>query len=168
LTRVFHLAAKVEAGEDPSVALGTREEGEEENLPEMLEDLFASVITANDPGDPNRQIHLAFRLLPSRKRYPEYYEHITDAIDLKTIGTKIQNNDYESITDLEEDLVKLTKNAMHFNEPGSQIYKDAKNISKLVKSKKYELEANRVARENRGSRSTRRLHGKKHYSADVS
>ena len=50
----------------------------------------------------------------------------------------------------------------------TQIYKDAKNIHKLVKSKKLELEANKVARENRGARSTRRLHGRKHYSADVS
>lgn len=102
------------------------------------------------------------------QRYPEYYEHISDAIDLKTIGTKIQNGEYELLLELEEDLIKMTKNAMLFNEPGSQIYKDAKNIHKLVKSKKLELEANKVARENRGARSTRRLHGRKHYSADVS
>ena len=156
----------------------------------MLEDLFAGVILATDPLDSSRQIHLAFRLLPSKKvsdkgdssvhmfaqichdiafqRYPEYYEHISDAIDLKTIGTKIQNGEYEHLPELEDDLIKMTKNAMLFNEPGSQIYKDAKNIHKLVKSKKLELEANKVARENRGARSTRRLHGRKHYSADVS
>ncbi len=161
--------AKVEAGEDPAATLGSREEStEEETLTEMLEDLFAAVITAADPTDAARQIHQAFRLLPSKKRYPEYYAHISDAIDLKIIGSKIQGGDYESLSDLEADLLKLAKNAMLFNEPGSQIYKDAKQISKLVKSKKYELEANKVARENRGSRSTRRLHGKKHYSADVS
>ena len=54
------------------------------------------------------------------QRYPEYYEHISDAIDLKTIGTKIQNEEYGQLSDLEEDLIKMTKNAMLFNEPGSQ------------------------------------------------
>ena len=68
---------------------------------------------------------------------------------------------------LEEDLNRLSKNAMQFNEPGSTIYRDAKVLSKLVKSKKYELEVNKVARENRGSRSTRRLQGKVHFSAEI-
>ena len=90
------------------------------------------------------------------------------AVEQWDIGTKIQNGEYEHLPELEDDLIKMTKNAMLFNEPGSQIYKDAKNIHKLVKSKKLELEANKVARENRGARSTRRLHGRKHYSADVS
>ena len=86
---------------------------------------------------------------------------------MKTIATKIQGGEYICLNDLEDDLMKLCKNAMHFNEPGSKIYRDAKNLSKLVKSKKYELEVNKVARENRGSRSTRRQQGKKHFSAEV-
>ena len=103
----------------------------------------------------------------SFQRYPEYFKVIKEPIDLKSIAGKIQGGDYEAITDLEEDLHLVFKNAMSFNEPGSQIYKDAKNLSKLVKSKKYELEVNKLARENRGSRSTRRSQGKKHYSAEV-
>lgn len=84
------------------------------------------------------------------------------------IAAKIQNDDYISLNEMEDDLNTMFKNALHFNEPGSQIYKDAKALLKLVKTKKYELEVNKVARENRGSRSTRRLIGKKHYSAEVS
>ena len=60
-------AVKIDAGEDPTATLGSREESEEDNLTEMLEDLFAGVILATDPLDPSRQIHLAFRLLPSKK-----------------------------------------------------------------------------------------------------
>ena len=93
---------------------------------------------------------------------------IETPLDLKTIASRIQNGEYESLAKLEEDLQTLTKNAMHFNEPGSQIYKDAKNISKLAKSKKYELEVSKVARDNRGARSSRRAHVKRHYSLEVS
>ncbi len=88
--------------------------------------------------------------------------------DLKTIATRMQSGEFETLHELEEDLNVLCKNAMTFNEPGSQIYRDAKSLSKIIKQKKYELEVNKVARENRGSRSTRRLHGgKKHYSQEI-
>ena len=50
-----------------------------------------------------------------------------------------------------------------------QIYRDAKSISRTVKSKKNELDVNsRVARDNRGIRATRRVQPqKKHYAAEV-
>ncbi len=83
------------------------------------------------------------------------------------IASKIQDGDYGTLDELEDDLNQLTKNAMTFNEPGSQIYRDAKSLSRIIKQKKYELEVNKQARENRGSRNTRRLQGKKHYSADI-
>jgi protein polybromo-1 len=102
------------------------------------------------------------------QRYPEYYNVIKESIDLKQIAMKIQKLEYASLTELEDDLQLLFKNAMQFNEPGSQIYKDAKTLFKLVKSKKYELEINKQARENRGSRNTRRFLGRRHCSADVS
>ena len=63
------ILAKVEAGEDPSATLGNREESEENDMAEMLEDLFASVMTVMDTTDPERPLHLMFRLLPSQKRY---------------------------------------------------------------------------------------------------
>lgn len=62
----------------------------------------------------------------------------------------------------------MCKNAQMFNEPGSQIYRDARVIMKTVKQKKFELEAARVARENRGSRSRSRAPIKKRYATDVS
>jgi hypothetical protein len=47
--------------------LGTREESEEGDLSDLLEDLFAAVMTATDPTDPTRVLNLVFRLLPSQK-----------------------------------------------------------------------------------------------------
>ncbi len=161
--------AKIEQGEDPAVSLGNREEsGEDGDMADMLEDLYAAVIEVTDPSDSERPLHLMFRLLPSQKRYPEYYKLIESPIDLKLIASKIVDNKYTSLTELEDDFTLMCKNAQIFNEPGSQIYKDARVILKTVKQKKFELEAAKVARENRGSRSRARIQTKKHYAADVS
>ena len=89
-------------------------------------------------------------------------------MDLKVIATKIVDNKYTNLTELEEDLSTMCKNAQMFNEPGSQIYKDARVISKTIKQKKLDLEAAKVARENRGARNTRRIQPKtKHFAAEV-
>ena len=55
------------------------------------------------------------------QRYPEYYEVIPEPIDLKTIGMRIVNGDYTALTQCEDDLNLMCKNAMTFNEPGSQV-----------------------------------------------
>ncbi len=46
---------------------------------------------------------------------------ITEPIDLKTIATKIVDGEYTAITQCEDDLYQMCKNAMTFNEPGSQV-----------------------------------------------
>ena len=60
--------------------------------------------------------------LLSLQRYPEYYEVIPEPIDLKTIGMRIVNGDYTALTQCEDDLNLMCKNAMTFNEPGSQVW----------------------------------------------
>lgn len=96
---------------------------------ENYEELFASVMTATD--DSSRPLNLMFQLLPSKKEYPDYYDIIEHPIDLKFIATKIQTNAYISLAEMEKDLLQMTKNACVFNEPGSQIYKDAKTLKKV-------------------------------------
>ncbi|GFG36133.1 hypothetical protein Cfor_02751 [Coptotermes formosanus] len=104
----------------------------------MYEDLFSAVMMATDQD--NRPLHTVFQLLPSKKRYPEYYEVIENPVDLKMIATKIQQSQYASLGELEKDLLQMTRNACLFNEPGSQIYKDAKTLRKVISSKKIEVE----------------------------
>jgi len=141
------------AGDDPgSCVSGTVDA----DLGELLEELFSSVMVTTDAQEPDRQLNIAFKLLPSKKRYPEYYDHIAEPIDLKTIAEKIQRNSYPALQELERDLVLLFTNARTFNEPGSQIYKDAGVLLKVVKAKTLECQANLVARQNRGSKSSRR------------
>ncbi|KAG4079697.1 hypothetical protein HA402_009083 [Bradysia odoriphaga] len=106
---------------------------------ELFEELFSSVMTACDEN--NRPLHLMFQLLPSKKYYSEYYDIIDHPIDLKFIATKIQTSAYTSLNEMEKDLLQMTKNACTFNEPGSQIYKDAKTLKKIFTAKKIELES---------------------------
>lgn len=108
---------------------------------DAYEELFASVMNATD--DSNRPLNLMFQLLPSRKQYPDYYDIIEHPIDLKFIATKIQTNAYISLTEMEKDLLQMTKNACTFNEPGSQIYKDAKTLKKIFVARKLEIESGR-------------------------
>ena len=67
ITHFFVVTAKVELGEDPATALGTREESEEGDINDQLEDLFAAVMTTTDPTDIGRPLNIVFRLLPSPK-----------------------------------------------------------------------------------------------------
>lgn len=105
------------------------------------EELFNAVMTATDE---NRELHRMFQLLPSKKLYPDYYDVIDHPIDLKCIAVKIQTNAYSTLNDMEKDLLQMTKNACTFNEPGSQIYKDAKNLKRIFTNRKIEIENGRL------------------------
>jgi protein polybromo-1 len=115
------------------------EESDSETDSEIYEDLFVTIMNATDPAD-NRLLNLQFQLLPSKKLYPDYYDVIDHPIDLKFIANKIQTNAYNCINDMEKDVMQMTKNACTFNEPGSQIYKDAKMLRKVFSSRRAEIE----------------------------
>ncbi|KAG8184625.1 hypothetical protein JTE90_022674 [Oedothorax gibbosus] len=102
------------------------------------EELFTTVMTAADME--GRALSTMFQLLPSRTLYPEYYKVIQDPVDLKMIAQKIQNNEYRSLCEMEKNLLQMIKNAKNFNEPGSQIYKDAATLRKIVLIKKAEID----------------------------
>ena len=120
------------------------------NLTGFLEELFGAVMTTRDSSDPDRMLNTVFQLLPSRKRYPEYYELIKEPMDLKMCAEKIQKNKYKDICELEKDLQLLFTNAQTFNESGSQIYKDADILSKVVKSKAADCMTALAGRQSRG------------------
>ena len=47
---LFFVTAKIEIGEDPATTLGNREDSEENEMEEMLEELFAAIMTVTDPA----------------------------------------------------------------------------------------------------------------------
>lgn len=75
---------------------------------------------------------LYYTLLFILQLYPEYYDVIETPVDLKTVARKIQEGVYNTIGDMEKDLMLMCRNACHFNEPGSQIYKDAKLLKRII------------------------------------
>lgn len=127
----------------------TSENSSESNDYDPYEEMFASVMTAVDPLD-DRSLHTMFQLLPSKKHYPEYYAVIEHPIDLKFIANKIQTNAYTSLNEMEKDLLQMVKNAQIFNEPGSQIYKDAKTLKRIFMQRKFEIENGKYKKPARG------------------
>ncbi|KAJ0170793.1 hypothetical protein K1T71_013565 [Dendrolimus kikuchii] len=131
LSRTGSSSRRSDVAEDLSE---TSTNNEEDNV---FEELFNTVMTANVEGRP---IYPAFQFLPSKRRYPEYFSVIDSPIDLKTIAQKIQGGEYTNLNELDRDLQTMCRNACNFNEPGSQIYKDAKALKKVIQVRKHELE----------------------------
>ncbi|KAM9094676.1 protein polybromo-1 isoform 21-T27 [Sarcophilus harrisii] len=107
-------------------------------LKEILEQLLEAIAIATNPS--GRLISELFQKLPSKVQYPDYYAIIKEPIDLKTIAQKIQNGSYKSIHAMAKDIDLLAKNAKTYNEPGSQVFKDANSIKKIFHLKKAEIE----------------------------
>lgn len=55
------------------------------------------------------------------------------------ISTKIKQQSYESLDEVAADFMLMFENACKYNEPDSQIYKDALILQQLVIQKKQEL-----------------------------
>ncbi|XP_066553990.1 protein polybromo-1 isoform X5 [Amia ocellicauda] len=116
----------------------TEEETPPSCLKEVLEQLLEAVVTHSEPS--GRLISELFQKLPSKVHYPDYYAIIKEPIDLKTIAQRIQMGSYKSVNAMSKDIDLLTKNAKTYNEPGSQVFKDANTIKKIFIQKKTEIE----------------------------
>ncbi|XP_041130256.1 protein polybromo-1-like isoform X3 [Polyodon spathula] len=129
-----------EDGEDTQENPGTstEEEAPPSCLKEILEQLLEAVVTSAEPS--GRLISELFQKLPSKVHYPDYYAIIKEPIDLKTIAQRIQGGFYKSVTAMAKDIDLLVKNAKTYNEPGSQVFKDANTIKKIFIQKKTEIE----------------------------
>ncbi|XP_034852692.1 protein polybromo-1 isoform X18 [Mirounga angustirostris] len=131
--------------EDGQDNQGTVTEGSSPSyLKEILEQLLEAVVVATNPS--GRLISELFQKLPSKVQYPDYYAIIKEPIDLKTIAQRIQNGSYKSIHAMAKDIDLLAKNAKTYNEPGSQVFKDANSIKKIFYMKKAEIEHHEMAK----------------------
>ncbi|XP_066101987.1 protein polybromo-1 isoform X27 [Saccopteryx bilineata] len=125
--------------EDGQDNQGTVTEGSSPSyLKEILEQLLEAIVVATNPS--GHLISELFQKLPSKVQYPDYYAIIKEPIDLKTIAQRIQNGNYKSIHAMAKDIDLLAKNAKTYNEPGSQVFKDANSIKKIFYMKKAEIE----------------------------
>ncbi|XP_040190917.1 protein polybromo-1-like [Rana temporaria] len=80
-----------------------------------------------------------FFQLPSKKKYPDYFQQIKNPISLYQIRNKLKNQEYESLDHLETDLNMMFENAKRYNVPNSAIYKRVFKLQQLLQSKKKDL-----------------------------
>ena len=71
-----------------------------------------------------------FFLSSHRKDYPDYYEVITNPIDMKTINERIKSGNYKNVDQFISDARLMFNNCRQYNEEGSAIVKDANTLEK--------------------------------------
>uniref|UniRef100_A0A3B4YW71 Protein polybromo-1 n=1 Tax=Seriola lalandi dorsalis TaxID=1841481 RepID=A0A3B4YW71_SERLL len=108
------------------------------SLKEVLEQLLEAIVSHADPS--GRLVSELFQKLPSKVHYPDYYAIIKEPIDLRTIAQRIQIGYYKGVNAMAKDIDLMAKNAKTYNEPGSQVFKDANTIKKVFIQRKTELE----------------------------
>ncbi|KAJ8910036.1 hypothetical protein NQ315_015241 [Exocentrus adspersus] len=107
-------------------------------LEKNLRTLYEKIRDYREPKA-NRQLSLIFMKLPSKIDYPDYYEVICNPIDMEKIGLKLRTNCYDALDDLVADFILMFDNACKYNEPDSQIYKDALVLQRVCLQIKIQL-----------------------------
>ncbi|KAJ6667679.1 hypothetical protein lerEdw1_016000 [Lerista edwardsae] len=135
-----------ESDEDAVLAAAARyEEGESEaesitsfmDTSNPLYQLYD--IVRNCRNNQGQLISEPFFHLPSKKKYPDYYQQIKMPISLQQIRTKLKNHEYETLDHLECDLNLMFENAKRYNVPNSAIYKRVLKMQQVMQAKKKEL-----------------------------
>ncbi|GBP69256.1 Protein polybromo-1 [Eumeta japonica] len=97
---------------------------------QKLRTLYDAIRDFRDPKA-NRQLALIFMKLPNKNDYPDYYELIKHPIDMEKIAQKLKLGIYNSVNELASDFILMFDNACKYNEPDSQIYKDALTLQRV-------------------------------------
>lgn len=71
--------------------------------------------------------------------YPDYYDIIKDPIDMEKIAHKLKQQYYDNIDEMASDFTRMFENACKYNEPDSQIYKDALQLQQICIQTKQQL-----------------------------
>ncbi|XP_053529985.1 protein polybromo-1 isoform X5 [Ictalurus punctatus] len=135
---------------------GAMEDEAAASLKEVLEQLLDTVLKHGEHG---RLVSELFQRLPSKIQYPDYYAIIKEPIDLKAIAQRIQIGYYKSVNHMSKDIDLLVKNAKTYNEPGSQVFKDANTIKKVFSQRKMELEHMEPIKSSIRIRNRKSVHG---------
>ncbi|XP_061779568.1 protein polybromo-1-like [Nerophis lumbriciformis] len=116
----------------------TDDENSSSSVKEVLAQILGAVVIYSDPS--GHVVSELFQKLPSKVHYPDYYAVIKEPIDLTMIAQRIQMGYYKSVNAMAKDIDLMAKNAKTYNEPGSQVFKDANTIKKVFIQKKTEFE----------------------------
>ncbi|KAG6910499.1 hypothetical protein DXG01_009918 [Tephrocybe rancida] len=118
---------------DPTIegeAEGVESGAKKEDVQELGLKLFATVKDAvNKEG---RALSLVFQRRPSKRQYPDYYTIIQQPIALEDIKKRLDNGSYPTLSAVKQDFELCFSNAKQYNMKGSDIWRDAKDLLKLV------------------------------------
>lgn len=123
-----------------------------------LRQLYDAIRDYREPKA-NRQLALIFMKLPSKsvssintqvqfpvnliyslpQDYPDYYDIIKNPIDMEKIAHKLKQQFYDNIDEIAADFMLMFENACKYNEPDSQIYKDALLLQQICIQTKQQL-----------------------------
>ncbi|XP_078668227.1 protein polybromo-1-like isoform X1 [Branchiostoma floridae x Branchiostoma belcheri] len=106
-------------------------------LQQKLRDMYDAVKDYKDST--GRKLCFMFLQLPSKIDYPDYYQVIKKPIDMQKIEANMRSNKYNTVEDFLEDFLQLFDNACRYNEPDSQIYKDALILQRALLEKRDEV-----------------------------
>lgn len=82
-----------------------------------------------------------FREPVNRNKFPQYYEVISNPMDLGTIKTKLENNVYASSAAFAEDVRRVWENCYQFNPPESDYYRYAKKLHDVFEDELQKMQA---------------------------
>ena len=97
----------------------------------------------NQDGGDGRVLSLPFMKLPTRKELPDYYKVIQKPVDITKILTKIENDKYKDMDDLEKDFMLLCTNTQKYNQDGSLIHEDSIVLQSVFNSAREKLSLKR-------------------------
>jgi len=72
---------------------------------------------------------------PNEDGAPDYYDKITNPMDLGILKNKLENNEYTNSTIWKSDLELIWKNAMSYNKEGTPINSVAKKLDQKCKKR---------------------------------
>lgn len=103
-----------------------------------LRQLYDAIRDYREPKA-NRQLALIFMKLPSKSDYPDYYDIIKNPIDMEKIAHKLKTQFFDNVDEIAADFMLMFENACKYNEPDSQIYKDALCLQQICIQTKQQL-----------------------------
>ncbi|KAJ1965214.1 hypothetical protein IWQ62_002722 [Dispira parvispora] len=78
-----------------------------------------------------RLVSKIFHELPPKDEYPDYYEMIKHPLSLQAVREKVDERAYHKAEYFINDMELIFNNAKEYNEPDSQVYKDAAFLQQL-------------------------------------
>jgi hypothetical protein len=78
--------------------------------------------------DSGRVLSEVFMQVPPQSSYPDYYQVISKPISFQLVRSRLKNRNYQTIEKFKDDVNLIFDNAQFYNEEGSIIWQDAKEM----------------------------------------